>query len=173
LATWDPVFFHWSAGAWTEHPAPAVDAGSPVAFSAISCPAPDRCVAVGATAPSGNGPGYPALATWDGNVWSGQRGPSTEAGGRFEHVSCGGTRCLALGIDNDGPRPVAAVTDDLAAKVWLVADPPPLRDPHLASLEAASCAARVCTVVGIEGLNPGAAPWAARYEFAEPSKGRP
>jgi hypothetical protein len=161
--TWRPVFFHWAGGAWTERAAPYPEGAGDVGYGDLTCPASDRCVAVGN---ADHIPGaqvttdHPVIARWDGTAWSSQRSPSGSRGGYLGRVSCAGTRCLALGADyENGPHAVAAITDDASTGSWLLTVPPAF-DPL-----AVSCRPATCTVVGSRTAGPGEVQAAARFTF--------
>jgi hypothetical protein len=132
----------WDGRRWTLLATPPAPAGRHLDLRTVSCTRIDRCVAVGATTPVGDGPPAtdylyddPYVARFDGRVWTDETA-ALPAGDSLAltDVSCTGGWCLAVGVrepgpDPDGqfhvPWPAAAFVSD-AAGSWRTAPGPPM-----------------------------------------------
>jgi hypothetical protein len=118
-------------------------------LSAVSCPTPRACTAVGATAS-----GQFALAErWDGSAWKVEHvpGPSRTGYTKLTAVSCSSaSSCMAVGSYDGGASGIAEAWQAGAWRLYRLLSPPqpePFAPP--AGVSCASPAA--CTEVGTDG----------------------
>src|SRR5262249_20886291 len=119
-------------------------------LNGVSCPSPDRCVAVGLQR---NRPGIygPFAETWDGDRWSVVKiaGPARSPDAELLDVACSDAdRCVAVGFWAAGTRflPLIEMWD---GRRWTIVpfDGPP--DFSSSTLNSVSCPARrSCHAVG-------------------------
>jgi hypothetical protein len=97
----DPFAAWWDGSTWSTQTLPLPAGGGFPGFSAVSCAAPDSCVAVGTN--PGFGPGSGTFAeSWNGSVWTLMTTPNPPSTGLlntgFTGVSCATTsNCIAVG----------------------------------------------------------------------------
>jgi hypothetical protein len=115
-----PLVERWDGSAWSLGPDLAPAAGLAVRLRAVSCPAPDDCVAVGSATPDGGQPGV-FVARWDGSSWTDESASAATASPvGLNDVSCVGATCVAVG---NGSNSIAAIRSD--GDGWTALPPPP------------------------------------------------
>jgi hypothetical protein len=157
MAATDEMAFHWDGGQWRRESLVtamgAIDDGEYRAYPTImdiSCPAPDRCVALSQVTwlnvwiGAGKDPLRKALY-WDGTTWTGTPVPA-----RYDAVSCASaTRCLAAG-ERTG---ASAVFDGTTWKAAAIS-------PDGFTINGVSCYASGCMAGGRRGT------WATTATYA-------
>jgi hypothetical protein len=139
----------WSGSAWSLTRTPDQEEPQASQLNAVSCTAPDRCVAVGDyTNASGS---RPLTELWNGQAWSIAAAPSpagTQAAS-LAAVSCAAAAsCVAVGTSFNGTVNVT-LAEAWNGTHWSVAPTPNVADAQASILSAVSCpAAGHCTAVG-------------------------
>jgi hypothetical protein len=146
----------WSGGpSWSSSSPQAPAEASSVTLSAVSCAAPNACMAVGTFAASQGQAGL--TEQWNGERWSLQAPASTGAQEELTGVSCPSSEeCTAVGAYLPNGRWVALVQTWNGA-AWSVQGLGLTRQMKQASeLHAVSCAGgSTCLAVGIAGWSAG------------------
>ena len=158
-----PMSAAWADGTWTEQTLPVPAGGSNVSLSAVSCPSPSYCVAVGQYSPPGGT--RPLAETQVNGTWSVAALPSPSRayftslspvpllGG----VSCASaTSCVAVGVyPVHRGRTLACcysyfpLVETLAGATWRASTPPRPPGGSDASLSGVSCSGPTrCVAVG-------------------------
>jgi hypothetical protein len=99
-----PFSEHLVAGRW--HQLATAKIPGNAMLDSISCPAVNRCIATGSTAPQGKQ--SPLAEEWNGTRWLRLKlpGPASATLSRLTHVTCPSAHaCLAVG--NNGRKPLA------------------------------------------------------------------
>jgi erythromycin esterase-like protein len=139
----------WNGQAWSISKTPNPAGSSDATLSGVSCPAVNRCVAIGGyVAPSSQ----PAIAeTWNGSAWTIEAVPSpANASGTFlQGLSCrSAADCTAVGSYFNGTGNVT-VAEGWNGTAWSIQPVPEPAGPSYATLNAVSCpGAGDCVAVG-------------------------
>lgn len=141
----------WNGHSWVaQHPPdPAHNAGTEL--SAVSCPSPAACFAVGDYYRTGKTSNYATLAErWNGTSWAQLTAPSTRGANFLTGVSCSSAAaCMAVGTGRGGL--LAERWDGARWAIVPVPAPRPVPVPGSGSLTGVSCtSAASCTAVGGE-----------------------
>jgi hypothetical protein len=157
-ATPRPLAEAWNGTAWRLLSAPAP--GSISELSAISCPRPASCIAVGSYLHSPSfgvlaSPARPLAVSWNGKAWTTLRPlmPAGHFNGHLGAVSCATrSRCIAVGRSAAAAGHVAALAQAWNGTVWRLQHIPS-SSRFYNELYGLSCP-RVnrCTAVGITGV---------------------
>ncbi len=137
----------WTGSAWSVTPTPGLAEVQASELSAVSCTAPDHCVAVGYyTDASGTGP---LTELWNGKAWSIVVAPSPSGTASLSAVSCvAADNCVAVGSSFNGTGTVA-LAEAWNGKAWSIVPTPKVTGAQTAILSAVSCpASGHCTAVG-------------------------
>jgi hypothetical protein len=149
-----PLAEHWDGTRWRfelppRPPACTVGYCDPEGtLSAVSCPSPTACVAVGFSVAIGS-----LIQRWDGATWTTEPGaqpPDADQAGPLSGVSCPSTTlCVAVGSEatNDGPR---ALTERWDSHGWTAETTPAAPNGVVnLGLHAVSCpSVTACRAVG-------------------------
>lgn len=134
----------WNGTTWRL--LPAVNVGRVDQLTAVSCPSPGNCTAVGTAAQQ-----YPLAERWNGTAWRAEPVPAPGSVGytKLTAVSCpSDVSCVAVGSYQG--QPVAEVWN---GRTWRVQRlPPPPADNYAAQLNGVACARpTACLAVGVSG----------------------
>jgi hypothetical protein len=134
----------WNGTTWRL--LPTVNVGRVDELTAVSCPSPGNCTAVGTTAQQ-----YPLAERWDGAGWRVEPVPAPGSVGytRLTAVSCpSDVSCVAVGSYQG--QPIAEVWNGRNWRVQRLPEPP--TDNHSAQLDGVACARpTACLAVGVSG----------------------
>jgi len=143
----------WNGTAWTIQPTP-LPAGpaSSAGLDAVSCTAPDSCMAVGAFATNASAQSQPLAERWNGSVWTVVPAPNPQAenGSSLAGVSCTAASACTAGGDYD----YADVFQSIFAlrwngTAWAMQKQPNPRGQDVNGDNAVSCvSASACTSAG-------------------------
>jgi hypothetical protein len=139
----------WSGSAWSVTPTPGLEEVQASELSAVSCTAPDHCVAVGYfTDASGTGP---LTELWNGKDWSIVPSPSPSASASLAAVSCpAADNCVAVGSSFNGTDTVT-LAEAWNGTRWSIVPTPKVTGAETSILSAVSCpASGHCTAVGFD-----------------------
>jgi hypothetical protein len=137
---------HWNGIVWARQHTPSPANAARSFLTAVSCPSPGACTAVGFYVGHA-GHQFTLAERWNGRNWQEQPVPSPagKSGVQLEGVSCGSVKaCAVVGTFNGG-----LFTDIWNGKSWglkPVATPKGGRDGFLSSVSCTSASA--CTAVG-------------------------
>ncbi len=144
---------------WLRQASPNAGRSAEALFSAVSCPAAKRCIAVGSTFRR-SGRSVPLAELWSGVRWSVLRVPSPHAhggvGSALYGVSCRSyTNCLAVG-DNQGRSSVKTLAESWNGHRWRILRAVNVPGAKVSTLTGVSCAGtRACMAVGDYGNHAG------------------
>jgi hypothetical protein len=137
----------WSGSSWRIQPTPSVGQGRASELSAVACPAPKMCVAVGSY---GASPSMTLAETWDGTRWHLQSppNPAHATASVLEGVSCpSSTHCIAVGYYRSSSGRYVTLIEMWNGTRWSIQRSPPERNS--ANLITVSChRLRHCVAVG-------------------------
>jgi hypothetical protein len=147
-------------------------------LTALSCSAPDACVAVGSSGPTGTAIQAPLAESWNGTVWKIQHvpvPPSANYSG-LKGVSCtSASDCIAVGYYHQLTIPA----DEPLVEVWNGGTWAPQSSPAWTfnmdtNLSAISCSSSVqCTAVGYVGRETLAVTWDGTSWAVQPTPNAP
>ena len=150
----------WNGSTWTVRATPDPGSTHPVQqfnyLSAVSCPSPKACVAVGyynKRLPSGE---RPLAIAWNGTSWRLLRTPGRN--GELASVDCtGASDCLAAGADTNGVgRPARTLAQQWNGSTWTQRWPAGTGPGTAGHLDAVSCAGpAACQATGGYGAPGG------------------
>ncbi len=146
LGAIDTLIERWNGASWSikASPSPAGDD----TLLAVSCPAADACVAVGASG------GMPLAEAWNGSTWSVQRSPAVKTSSTLNGVSCTSSRyCVAVGSVGLGTPSQGLLAELWNGSSWTTQAVPAADSPQ-AQLDAVACpSTTTCLAVGMEYTN--------------------
>jgi len=171
-----PMSAIWAGGVWTEQALPVPPGGSAVSLSAVSCPSPSTCVAVGQYSPAGGGV-RPLAETLSNGGWAAAALPSPSRAyftslspvALLGGVSCASiTSCVAVGVYPVHRGTTLAccyryfpLVERLAGSTWTASTAPSPRGGSNASLSGVSCSgSTTCVAVGNVAIAGGTSPMA-------------
>lgn len=156
-----PAVLRWNGKTWRLQHAPDPPANGGSKLTAVSCPRPDDCIAVGA-----RGGVQGTLAEhWNGKTWSVQPTPLSHAHSELNGVACSSpAACTAVGdrlISSEAKLVTVAMRWN--GKTW-ARQPTPNSQTAENELFSVSCpAATACTAIGSNGLPLGSATLAEHW----------
>lgn len=135
----------WNGTEWSATVAPLPAGATGPMLVAVSCPSPDRCVAVGHTAAA------PLVELWNGHAWALQPVPGSADGPALLDVSCATARaCVAVG-QTGTPAGYALSWNGIR---WRALSVPAPAGSVWSGLASVSCSSAVaCVEVGYYGVN--------------------
>jgi hypothetical protein len=136
----------WRLVATTDPPG-----ASTSALAAVSCPAVDRCVAVGATTDD-TGAEVSLAESWDGRTWrtEGTPNPPDATSSDLYSVTCNAPgRCRAAGVSTNDNGTSFALAENLAGGAWALGRTTPALAAAPGTLHGVWCATpSACLAVG-------------------------
>jgi hypothetical protein len=149
----------WNGRIWRPQAAPSPPGSS---LTAVSCPSPNACTAVGNVQPPST-PGaqanpVPLVERWNGSAWALEQipTPAGSANAQLDSISCAdGNSCTAVGSFTDQAGVAHALIEHLAGSEWLIQSPAVPADPTSQSLDGVSCpTTSFCLATGMQNPLP-------------------
>jgi hypothetical protein len=171
--SWQPFSETWNGTRWAIRPVPVPASAVSTQLTAVSCPSPSYCVAVGDY--QSTTPGEWALSEiWNGTHWTpmSMPVPTTASTTQISGIFClSDTSCVAVGWDDGGSGGVGLTLVEIwNGTAWSIQPSPnPPAAAEGSSLSAVSCAsAGSCSAVGT--YLTGSSPYLSFAEYWNGSK---